>query len=272
MSKQSLRRDMGSGQLCSETHSSVCASGSDTLVSFKLAVILLESKAEDPNITWESWGSWYLSTRLPEVDCETWASSCRWSWPEPVSTLAVLQNSHRLYRISSRFCSSSVCSLSRCSFSLVCRDDRNQKGRRRGHSHGHDREPRVLSTAGRLTSRLISHCSWWIPSSFLFRQRWAATRFLLRRRMSWTNSSWSGVRWLCFKSCWKALRVSTEICSTGNGSWICGGKTSAISCVIPGVKIHLEPGCVRVLQRPLLLFSCWPQRLHPNQDPSRPQS
>lgn len=164
MSKQSLRRDMGSGQRCSETDSSVCGSGSEALVSHEPVGVLLESKAEEPNMTLGSCASSYFPARLPEVVWETWASNCKWSWPEPDSALTVLHNSHRLYRISSRFCSSPVCSLSRCSFSLVCRDDRNKE--EKYCSHGHDWQPRPAgpvglmaqqSAFGKRTNFLISH-------------------------------------------------------------------------------------------------------------------
>lgn len=128
MSKQSLRRHMGSGQLGSETHSSVCGSASDTPGSFEAAGSLLKSQAEESNVTLESGVASYLSPRLlDEVDCESWVRDCKWSWSEADSAFTVLQNSHRLYRICSRFCSSSVCSLSRCSFSLVCRGNRNKE-------------------------------------------------------------------------------------------------------------------------------------------------
>lgn len=80
MSKQSLRRDIGSGQLCSETDSSVCGSAADAPVSFEPAGSLLEWRAEEPNIALESCDTSYLSMRvLEEVDCETWVSDCKWS-------------------------------------------------------------------------------------------------------------------------------------------------------------------------------------------------
>lgn len=82
-------------------------------------------------------------------------------------------------------------------------------------SRGHKEQPE-------LTSFLTSLCSCSMLSTFLLRQRRAAARFLLRLRMSWTNSSCSLLSLLCFRSCWKALRLSAEMCSTENGSCICG--------------------------------------------------
>lgn len=80
MSKQSLRRDIGSGQLCSETDSSACGSASDTAASFEAAGSLLKAQAEESNVTVESRVASYLSTRLTdEVGCESWVRDCRWS-------------------------------------------------------------------------------------------------------------------------------------------------------------------------------------------------
>ncbi|KAF3844392.1 hypothetical protein F7725_007555 [Dissostichus mawsoni] len=46
----------------------------------------------------------------------------------------------------------------------------------------------------------------WMQSSFLLRQRCAAMRFLLRRRMSWMNSSCSEVSLCILMRIWKSLR------------------------------------------------------------------
>lgn len=71
---------MGSGQLCSETDSSVCGPASDTPVSFETAASLLKLQAEESNVTLESCVASYLSTRLlDEVDCESWVRDCKWS-------------------------------------------------------------------------------------------------------------------------------------------------------------------------------------------------
>lgn len=71
------------------------------------------------------------------------------------------------------------------------------------------------------TSLRISHSRLRMQSSFLFRQRWAAMRFLLRRRTSWINSSCSDVSLCIFTIIWKSLRGRFVIWSTGKGSLIC---------------------------------------------------
>lgn len=69
------------------------------------------------------------------------------------------------------------------------------------------------------TSLRISPSRFWMQSSFLFRQRWAAMRFLLRRRMSWINSSCSEVSLCILMRIWKSLRGRFVMWSTGKGSF-----------------------------------------------------
>ena len=72
--------------------------------------------------------------------------------------------------------------------------------------------------AHQLTSFRISHSKFWIQSSFLFRQRWAAMRFLLRLRMSWMNSNCSEVSLCILIIIWKSFLGRSVIWSTGKGS------------------------------------------------------
>lgn len=74
------------------------------------------------------------------------------------------------------------------------------------------------------TSLVISHCRLYMQSSFLLRQRWAARRFLLRRLMSWTNSSCSCVKTCCFSSCWKSFLLKSTTQSTENGKCTWGDQ------------------------------------------------
>lgn len=127
MSRQSLSRDTGSGKLCWEPDSSVCVPGSGAAVLIEPTGSLLGSHAEEQlTISIVIWDSSSLPTRLEEEmggsGDESLARSCKWSWSEPDSMLTLLHNPHRLCRVSSRFCSSSVCSCSSRSFSLVCRE------------------------------------------------------------------------------------------------------------------------------------------------------
>lgn len=71
------------------------------------------------------------------------------------------------------------------------------------------------------TSLWISRSRFWMQSSFLFRQRWAAMRFLLRRLISWMKSSWSEVSLCIFTISWKSFRGSSVIWSNENGSFTC---------------------------------------------------
>lgn len=77
----------------------------------------------------------------------------------------------------------------------------------------------VLIYMGFFTSLLISHCRLYMQSNFLLRQRWAARRFLLRRLISWTNSSCSRVKTCCFSNCWKSFLLRSTIQSTEKGNW-----------------------------------------------------
>lgn len=72
---------------------------------------------------------------------------------------------------------------------------------------------------GRLTSLRISHSKFWMQSSFLLRQRWAAMRFLLRRRTSWMYSSCSEVSLCILIIIWKSFLGRSVIWSTGKGSF-----------------------------------------------------
>lgn len=75
-----------------------------------------------------------------------------------------------------------------------------------------------------LTSFLISHSRFMMQSSFLLRQRCAAMRFLLRRLMSWMNSSCSEVSLCIFTIIWKSFRGRFVIWSTGKGSLTCKSR------------------------------------------------
>lgn len=128
MSRQALSWDAGSGQLCGEPASSACVPACGKAVWTKSAGSLLGSHSEEQlTISTVIWDSSSLSTRLGgEMDKsgdESLARSCKWSWSQPGSVLTLLHNPHRLCRVSSRFCSSSVCSCSKRSFSLFCRDN-----------------------------------------------------------------------------------------------------------------------------------------------------
>lgn len=78
-----------------------------------------------------------------------------------------------------------------------------------------------------LTSFLISHSRFRMQSSFLLRQRCAAMRFLLRRLMSWMNSSCSEVSLCIFTNIWKSFRGRFVIWSTGKGSFTWNRKKKA---------------------------------------------
>lgn len=125
MSRQSSSRVTGSGQFCWEPDSSVCVPGSCATVLIELAGIFLGSHSEDLTISIVILDSSYLPTRLEEeIDDsgeESLARSCKWSLSEPDSKPTLLHKPHRLCRVSSRFCSSSVRSCSSRSFSLVCK-------------------------------------------------------------------------------------------------------------------------------------------------------
>lgn len=69
------------------------------------------------------------------------------------------------------------------------------------------------------TSLWISLSRFWMQSSFRLRQRWAAMRFLLRRRMSWMNSSCSEDSLCILMRIWKSFRGRLVIWSTGKGSF-----------------------------------------------------
>lgn len=71
---------------------------------------------------------------------------------------------------------------------------------------------------GQLTSLRISHSKFWMQSNFLLRQRWAAMRFLLRRRTSWMNSNCSEVSLCILTIIWKSFLGRSVIWSTGKGS------------------------------------------------------
>lgn len=71
---------------------------------------------------------------------------------------------------------------------------------------------------GQLTNLRISHSKFWMQSSFLLRQRWAAMRFLLRRRTSWMNSNCSEVSLCILIIIWKSFLGRSVIWSTGKGS------------------------------------------------------
>lgn len=185
MSRQALSGDAGTRQLCGEPACCVWAPACG-------AVVWTESEGGRPlgshsekqltvlTVVWDpsSLATWLGGETGKSVE-ENLARSCKWSWSEPDSMLTLLYNPHRLCRISSRLSSSSLCSCCSRTFSLF--------------------------------NVLISRSRWCMLSSFLFRQRCAATRFLLRRRTSCTNSSWSWVSWWFLRSCWKALRLSAEI-------------------------------------------------------------
>lgn len=162
MSRQALSRDAGKEQLCGESASSVCVPVSGATVLTDSAGGPLGSQSEEQlTISIVISDSSSFPARLGEdmgkSDEESLARSCTWSCSEPHSMLTLLHKPQKLCRVSSRFCSSSVCSRRSRSFSFF--------------------------------NFLISHSSWCILSSFLFRQRCAATRFLLLLRTSWTNSS-----------------------------------------------------------------------------------
>lgn len=80
-------------------------------------------------------------------------------------------------------------------------------------------ELKIVLRALLCTNLLISHWRLYMQSSFLFRQRRAARRFLLRRLTSYTNSSCSRVKTCCFRSCWNSFLLRSTTQSTGNGSW-----------------------------------------------------
>lgn len=83
------------------------------------------------------------------------------------------------------------------------------------------------------TSLRISLSRFWMQSSFLLRQRWAAIRFLLRRRMSWMNSSCSEVSLCILMRIWKSLRGRLVIWSTGKGSFTWEDHRVLIHFIIP---------------------------------------
>lgn len=125
MSRQALSREADSGQLCGEPASSVCVPASGVAVWTEPVCDLLGSHSdEELTISIEMWASSSLPTRLAEEmdksDVESLARSCKWSWSEPDSMLTLLHNPPRLCRVSSRLCSSSLCSCSSRSFSVFC--------------------------------------------------------------------------------------------------------------------------------------------------------
>lgn len=126
MFRQTLSREEGLGQLCGEPASSVCAPASGVAVWTESAGGLLGQRSEEQlTILIVIWDSSFLPTwlgeEMGESGEETLARSCTWSWSEPDSMLTLLHNSHRLCRVSSRFCSSSVLSCNSRSSWLFCR-------------------------------------------------------------------------------------------------------------------------------------------------------
>lgn len=124
MSRQVLIKDPGSG----EPASSVCVPASGAAVWTEPADGLVGSHSEEQlTISIVIWDSSSLPTKLGEElgksGEESLARSCKWSWSEPDSMLTLLHNPTRLCRVSSRFCSSSVCSCSSRSFSFFCREN-----------------------------------------------------------------------------------------------------------------------------------------------------
>lgn len=124
MSRQSLKRDAGTGQVCAGTGqvcagpvSSVCEPLCGAVVSPEFTVSPLGSHSEEQltmsTVIWESWS-------LPKSGEESLARSCAWSCSEPYSVPTFLHKLQRLCRASSRFCSSWVLSCSSLSFSFLC--------------------------------------------------------------------------------------------------------------------------------------------------------
>lgn len=104
-----------------EPASSVCVLAGGAGVWTESAGAPLGSDSEEQlTISTVIWDPLSLDTRpvvMGKSGEESLARSCSWSWSEPASMLTVLHNLQRLWRVSSRFCSSSVLSCSNLSFS-----------------------------------------------------------------------------------------------------------------------------------------------------------
>lgn len=128
MSRRVLKRDAGTGQLCGEPVSSVCvlASGAPSCTA-STGGPLGSHTEEQLTISIVIWESASLPTELGEERRTSGevslVRSCMSTGSEAVSMLTLLHNPHRLCRVSSRFCSSSLRSCSSRSFSFFCRED-----------------------------------------------------------------------------------------------------------------------------------------------------